>query len=300
MTPMTPERSDVVLTGPTGIEPTGRDTLPEQGVPWAWGRLPLPAAAGPARWTALVGLLAQHPALWQDAEYLLLLDDDVQISAADVSTLFRLMREGGLSLAQPSLSWRSHFTDPTTLHNPSFVLRHTNRLDAAALAFSREALQRALPLIQALPHPEQIARVLPAAQAMPWQTAAVVDAVQVERTAEPCAEPAIWPDELAEGPHAEPGTTWGGLSIHGDLVSLFQTTREHCLGLVAAGFAAAVQEPQPIGEVFLQHHLRSLAPPPEPLRLGLAPASAPSSPAHPPLPVLRRSPIVEPAAHDAA
>ena len=63
MNPMPPERSDVVLTGPTGIEPAGRDTLPEQGVPWAWGRLPLPAAAGPAVRIRLNAMLFSATAL---------------------------------------------------------------------------------------------------------------------------------------------------------------------------------------------------------------------------------------------
>ena len=114
---------------------------------------------------AALGAIARHllhrPALWQDAAFVLCLADDVNIGAAGVDELFRVMRQHGLRAAQPSLAWRSHFVDAATLNNPSFLLRYTNRVDFAAIAFETAALRRWLHLLSALFDAATLARVLP-------------------------------------------------------------------------------------------------------------------------------------------
>lgn len=256
---------------------------------------------GDGGWPLLTQCLLDQPELWQDAEQILLLQDGVQLGAAGASELFRVMRQHDLSVAQPSLSWRSHFSEPVCLHNPSFIWHHTNRIETRAMAFSREALRAWLPLMARYPDPVLLARLLPAVQADPSRGIAVVDTVQCDRTealtdAE-MAAPA-WPDGEtgtgeppggSESPLQELGLTWGGLGPRGQMVHLFDETREACLGMVAAGFACAVQEPEPIGEVFLQHFLRSLGAAPEALTL---PAATPMSAAAAVAPRLRRSPIL--------
>jgi hypothetical protein len=270
---------DLVLTGAAGLAPAG---VPLAGAPWIQRALALDA--GP-RWRAIAEALLAQPELWQDAGCVLVLADDVEIGATAVSELFRVMRTCGLRVAQPSLAWRSHFADPTTLHNPCFVYRHANRVDTAAIAFSADALRDCLPLLRDAPDAALLARLLPAGQDEPLRGAAVVDAVQALRTApaaaEEFAEPA-WPEILqGDGPHREAGFSWGGLGLRGQYTSLFDTTRDEFLGALTAGYACAVQDAQAIGEVFLQHFSRSLEAAPQPL--------VPRAPA----PRLRRSPILD-------
>ncbi|MBQ0941963.1 hypothetical protein KAK07_01310 [Ideonella sp. 4Y16] len=277
----------VILLGPQGREPIG--DAPAGAPAWRIVRMDRPLSAD-RPWAERVAFLAAHAALWQDAPQVMAWDDDIEIQAVAVAECLRLMRQHGLSLCQPGLAWNSHFADATTLHNPCFVYRHTSRLDSAVLAFGTAALRRLLPLMQAMPSRNALARLLPACQDVPQAGAAVLDAVQALRTSAPAdeefAEP-DWPAVLAEdGPQHEAALSWGGLGLRGQRVALFDDSRETFLGLLAAGYACAVAEPLPIGEVFLQHFTRSLAPPPAALDLR-APDQRGSAP------TLRRSPIID-------
>jgi len=277
----------VILLGPQGQEPIGE--APAGAPAWRIVRMDQPLSAD-RPWAERAAFLAAHPALWQDAPQVLAWDDDVEIQAVAVAECLRLMRQHGLSLCQPGLAWSSHFADATTLHNPSFVYRYTSRLDTAVLAMGGGELRRLLPLLQALPARAALARLLPACQDVPQAGAAVLDAVQALRTAAPAdtefTEPE-WPAVFAaDGPQHEASLSWGGLGLRGQRVSLFDDSRETFLGGLAAGYACAVAEPQPIGEVFLQHFTRSLQPPPAALDLR-APDQRGTTPA------LRRSPIID-------
>jgi len=270
---------DLVLTSTTGIAPAGE---PLPGAPWVHRTMTL--GPGP-RWRAIAEALAAAPEAWAEAGCVLILADDVEIGATAVSELFRVMRTCGLRIAQPSLAWRSHFADPTTLHNPCFVFRWANRVDTAAVAFSAEALRQCLPLLREVPDPATLARLLPAMQDEPLRAAVIVDGVQAQRTAPPAPdefdEPR-WPAVLdVDGPHRESSFSWGGLGLRGGFVGLFDETRDEFLGSLASGYACAVQDAAAIGEVFLQHFSRSLEPAPQALSL------------KPPVPKLRRSPIID-------
>lgn len=239
---------DLVLRGRTPLSPDPAAT---------WECVSLPGLESVA-WTDRVApLVATHPA-WRDAGLVLVLADDVEITPTAVTELFRLMRLHGLSLAQPSLAWRSHFVEPVTLHNPSFAWRHASRVDPAALAFAPAALATFCELASHAASTAELSARAAAWGPDPTATAAIVDAVQCVRTAEPAADE--WPSP--DHPAAEPALTWGGLGLRGRRVSLFDDTREECLGLLGAGVACAVQEPHAIGDAMLQHFLRSLDPPP--------------------------------------
>jgi hypothetical protein len=277
---------DLVITSDRRGPPAG-EQHPEH--PWAHGTLPL--GDDRPRWRAIAEEMQADAAAWADAGWLLFLADDVEMSAEAVSDLFRIMHSCELRVAQPSLAWQSHFAEPTTLHNPSFVFRWANRVDMAAIAFHADTLRQCLPLLQGVPDEAALARLLPACLDEPLRACAIVDAVEASRTAAPApheaAEPA-WPAALAvDGAHREPSFSWGGLSLRGTYSSLFDGTRDEFLGGLAAGYACAVQETEPIGEVFLQHFARSIEPAPQALRLGSAPA---------PTPALRPSPIFDRAA----
>jgi hypothetical protein len=271
--------TDLVLLSPGAEAPAlsvGAET------PWVTLQLPIETAD----WPAIAAALQAEPEAWADAGLVLVLGPGVRISGEAVVELFRIMRQHGLTIAQPSLTWRSHFVEPVTLHNPSFAWRHTSRIDTRAMAFEASALRRSLPLAASAASAAEFGRLLAATQARPDAGVAVIDAVQAERTTEPAADEWPqdgWPDD------AEPAVTWGGCGQRGQRVTLFDATREECLGLLTAGFACAVQEPQAIGEVFLAHFVRSLETPPRPIMP--APAIQPSPLSFTPQ-RLRRSPIV--------
>lgn len=276
---------DWVLTGPGAPTPAQPAGLPADA---GWQHLRLDdTPTGCADWARA---LRRHAGTWRQGGLVLLLSDDVDLAAPAITELFRSMRQHQLAVAQPSLAWHSHFADAATLHNPSFQWRHVNRVDPSALAFRADLLAALLPALDENPDAAQWARLLPALMPDPLHGAAVVDSVQAVRRRAPdeaeLAEPA-WPARLdVDGPHREPGYSWGGLGLRGQAVSLFDERREEFLGLLTSGYACAVQEPMPIGEVFLQHFLRSLSPAPGPLTRPAAP------PPTAPLPALRRSPIV--------
>lgn len=277
--------TNLVFIGAAGSLPGGE--TPPGDTPWDCIRLPATTDSA-TPWRERADTLLAQIAVWQRAPYVLLLDDDVQISAAAISELFRVMRQYDLHLAQPSLAWQSHFVDTTALHNPSFVLRYTNRLDSAALAFSGPMLRASLGLLGAMPQRNALSRLLPACQDPTTRGAAVIDAARAQRTLPTTDAEFADPDwqGLLEpaGPHHEPATCWGGVGLRGQRVSLFDETREEFLGLLTAGYACAVQEPQPIGEVFLQHFVRSLQPVPQAIQALTATA---------PTPTPRLSPIID-------
>lgn len=125
--------------------------------------------------------LLTRDAWWHDYDYVWLPDDDLATDQHSVGELFRMMRAGGLALAQPSLSWASYYSYGITLHHPSFVLRVTNVVEIMAPCFSVAALAQCLPTFT-----ENLSgwglsfvwpRMLP-----PGALCGVVDAVQVTHT----------------------------------------------------------------------------------------------------------------------
>ncbi len=54
--------------------------------------------------TAIARLMEARPHIFDAYDYVLLLDDDIDLSAAQIADLFDLMRQNGLDLAQPALA----------------------------------------------------------------------------------------------------------------------------------------------------------------------------------------------------
>jgi len=244
----------------------------------------LPAVAGFTKWQVLFEALKDTGRQWAQYRHVFLPDDDLDITPEEIEALFSIAEEEGFALCQPSLGWRSHFTEAISLHNPLFRWRSVNAVDFAAPCFEAQALAQAVPLFAQDPTASLLGRVIPARLAKAHRVTAVVDAVQVLRTQAHQAEPAPLSETLAaEAAALEAGEfNWGGMGTRGQRLSLFSDAREAFLGALVTGYACAVQEAQVLGEVFLQHFMRSLEPPPA----AFEPASRPS---------LRRSPIGLPA-----
>jgi hypothetical protein len=83
----------------------------------------------------------EKPDVFASYDYVLFLDDDIEISAAEISEFFALMRERGLDLAQPALTRGSDGSFPLLFqerNSPSF--RHINYVEIMMPALSKRAL----------------------------------------------------------------------------------------------------------------------------------------------------------------
>ncbi|WP_420587338.1 hypothetical protein [Ruegeria sp.] len=81
-------------------------------------------------------------------DYYWLPDDDLDISAEDVNSLFDSMEFYGLRIAQPSLSPESYFSHFVFSQCPGFELRYTNYIEIMAPCLHLDVLKKALPLFQ--------------------------------------------------------------------------------------------------------------------------------------------------------
>lgn len=200
---------------------------------------------------------------WREGGHVFFAADDLDATPEEIEQTFASASARALAVAQPSLGWRSHFESVTTLHNPGLELRYVSRVDTGALCVTTAHLLEILPLFEADPWGAALGQILPALQAQPSRGAAVIDAVQVLRT-QPIAAPS---DEALQmgaaiverlGVTLEGDYSWGGVDRDGKTLSLFDETREHFLGRLLCGYATAVQDPQPLGEVLVSHLVRSL------------------------------------------
>ena len=88
--------------------------------------------------------LNNRPELIDAYEYFFLVDDDIRMTAEAVNSLFAVMRQYRLRIAQPSLSM-SYATYAVTLHDPTCLLRYTDFVEMMMPCFSREALLKVMP-----------------------------------------------------------------------------------------------------------------------------------------------------------
>lgn len=75
-------------------------------------------------------------------------DDDIDTTAGDINSIFRLLEEHDLAVAQPALSRDSHFSHFLFHHCKSFRLRYTNYVEIMVPCLTRSLLKRVLPLFE--------------------------------------------------------------------------------------------------------------------------------------------------------
>lgn len=91
--------------------------------------------------TAMRELLAQRPELFAAYDFILCLDDDIELSAAQIAKFFVIMAENKLDLAQPALAKGSHGSFPVLFaKEKSPGWRKISYVEIMAPAFSRRAL----------------------------------------------------------------------------------------------------------------------------------------------------------------
>jgi hypothetical protein len=99
------------------------------------------------KWPALQELLQSNSEFLSDYDYIWLPDDDLFATKADINSLFDLVKNYKLEVAQPALSWDSYYSHITTLRNSMTKIRFTNYVEVMAPCFCSAMLRKALPLL---------------------------------------------------------------------------------------------------------------------------------------------------------
>lgn len=94
------------------------------------------------KFTSFSAILAKWSHLISGYDYILLLDDDVVLTEADITKLFETAGENSLDLAQASLSLDSYCHHPIFFNSPdAFGLRYVNAVEIMMPVISRRALK---------------------------------------------------------------------------------------------------------------------------------------------------------------
>jgi hypothetical protein len=104
-----------------------------------------PGAAGLGKWANLRAALAAHPPA--DADWLLLVDDDVALPAGFLDSFLFAAERFGLRLAQPAHAFASHAAWPVTRRRPGAIARRTRFVEIGPVtAIHSDAFGALLPL----------------------------------------------------------------------------------------------------------------------------------------------------------
>jgi hypothetical protein len=92
--------------------------------------------------TAIAKLLDARPDVFAAYDYVLFLDDDIELTPAQISDFFAVMRDNGLDYAQPALTKGSYGSFPALFQKPdSPGFRRVNHVEIMMPALSRRALE---------------------------------------------------------------------------------------------------------------------------------------------------------------
>jgi len=100
-------------------------------------------AAGDNKFEAFEQFFLQT-AVTRPYRYYLVVDDDIDFAAGDISRLFELCRRHNTFLCQPALRWGTNANHHVTLWNPLCRVRSTSFIEVMTPCFSREAVERLL------------------------------------------------------------------------------------------------------------------------------------------------------------
>jgi hypothetical protein len=133
------------------------------------------------KWRGLHALL-ERETFWRGYDHIWLPDDDLAVAQTDISALFAEMAALDLALAQPALSWQSHFSFPVTLRRPGFRARFTNIVEIMAPCFARAALETCLPTFAEVLSGWGLSWVWPRLVGADARRCAIIDAIEVTHT----------------------------------------------------------------------------------------------------------------------
>jgi hypothetical protein len=133
----------------------------------------------------LLGLhdfIGRHEQLIRQYDYVWLPDDDLACTCEGINRLFDVCREQRLKLAQPSLTYDSHFAHAITLHSPLFRVRFTTFVEAMAPCFSTDTLLALFPTMKENVSSWGIDFIWAAMLARNCSAMGIIDEVQIKHT----------------------------------------------------------------------------------------------------------------------
>jgi hypothetical protein len=89
-----------------------------------------------------------RPDLFKNRKYVWLVDDDVEITSANIDNLFATMEEYKLQLAQPALILEGYVNHRITAVHDGFKLRYTTMVETMIPCWSIELLKKVMPLFE--------------------------------------------------------------------------------------------------------------------------------------------------------
>jgi hypothetical protein len=92
------------------------------------------------------GFLSEYASLLRNYKYICFFDEDIDVNAEAISGAFDVCSKYNLKIAQPALTWDSHFTFAALLRQPGFELRYVNYIEMMCPFFREDILERIAPL----------------------------------------------------------------------------------------------------------------------------------------------------------
>jgi hypothetical protein len=134
------------------------------------------------KWEGLHAFFARNPGVLDSYDWIWLPDDDIATDAACINRLFDLVEKHDLDIAQPSLTWDSHYSHFITLQNPRFQLRWTNFAEIMVPVFRADVLRRIFPAFAGRRFGTGLDFVWARWMSEPYCRTAIIDSVAVRHT----------------------------------------------------------------------------------------------------------------------
>ena len=88
-----------------------------------------------AKFPNFFALFQEFKSLVAEYDYVMIADDDLVFSGAEINLLFTIMQQQGLSLAQPAFDLCGKVSHPATKMHPLSLLRYTSFVEVACPVF---------------------------------------------------------------------------------------------------------------------------------------------------------------------
>ena len=124
----------------------------------------------------------QVPGLLDKYDYIMMADDDFEMTAQDINRIFEIMREENLQMGHPSFSYKSYGYYFAAYHNPCFKIRFTNFVEQGIVCMTPSVWRQFLPLLENNPKAGYTDYYWARLTDNPAEQVALIDEVQVTHT----------------------------------------------------------------------------------------------------------------------
>jgi hypothetical protein len=100
------------------------------------------------KWDSLARHFRAHPELLHRYEYVMLPDDDLLMTAADINRIFEITAAHDFTMAQPAMSMDSFVSYPVLMQCPGFKLRYVNHLECMSPCIKTLYMKKLLPIVE--------------------------------------------------------------------------------------------------------------------------------------------------------